>query len=768
MLACTDNQEVSPATDAVHRDSDRVLMRVTGLRKAFGGQVVLNGVDLELREGEVILLRGENGSGKTTLLNILTGNMEPDAGYIELFVNSHPERFRFPRHWWQELNPWYHFTPERVATEGVGRTWQDTRLFGSHTLVDNLAVARPEQPGEKPWRVLTRPSQWQKAETKNRQDVMALLQALGLGDRGDSSADMISLGQTKRIAFARSVHANKKIIFLDEPLAGLDQKGTESIISVLRDLAAAHSITLVIVEHVFNIPIILDFATAVWTLAEGRLTQETIEEARLDPTVQRTSAMPAIVQQMALLSSTITEENLPGGAVLTRILPAGTTPEPLLILSNLVVRRGNRIVVGKDENGSAPGISLTINKGETVFLQAPNGWGKTSLLESIAGVIPCESGDIQLNGKSLLNQAAWDRKLNGLSVVPARDGGFNSLRVKDYQRLALGPLGNKHTATPALDLETRLMSSLSGGELKRISIETALAKDATVRIWDEPFASLDLEAASYLYQHLAPDKTSASLIMIPVKHIDPTLASTRHLKNQPTSRNKAMSDPTIPEHTRTLISSLTELSRSGTYLDSSIQRFRIFSGMQLEIWPSVSPILPSSHCYLSYLSPTIIAEKHVLDHGCGSGVLAIAAALLGAKHVDAIDISTAAVECTTANAKAMRLSDVISTRQSDGFVSVTKKYDLILANLPIVRVENSPPECHFGMLDLRFSVHDAFLRDFRRCLLPGGAAFVCHAPLQDEWGFDAFERYLTSRAVTYHCAHEFQQHGLSWRLYSVK
>lgn len=518
MLASNINQEARPGPDAVRQTCSRVLMQVTGLRKAFGGQVVLDGADLELREGEVVLLRGENGSGKTTLLNILTGNMEPDAGDIQLFVNSHPERFRFPRHWWQELNPWDHFTPERVASEGVGRTWQDTRLFGSQTLLDNLAVARPEQPGEMPWRILARPSQWQKAETENRHDVNALLQMLGLGDRSDSSADMISLGQTKRIAFARSVHANTKIMFLDEPLAGLDQKGTENVIAVLRDLAAAHSITLVIIEHVFNIPIILDFATAVWTLADGHLTRETVAEARKDPTVQNTNALSAIIRQMAGPGATITEEQLPRGAHLTRVSPPGPPRDPILTLNNLVVRRGRRLVVGDDNNGTVMGINLTFRKEDLVFLQAPNGWGKTSLLEAIAGVIPCHSGDIRLDDQSLLHRATWERRACGLAVVPAREGGFSNLSVAEYERLASSESKDAEISSSLSGERGRLISSLSGGERKRLLLETASNETARVRIWDEPFGSLDDKSASEVLHMLMPHPESVSLILMPSTH----------------------------------------------------------------------------------------------------------------------------------------------------------------------------------------------------------------------------------------------------------
>src|SRR5206468_1936734 len=102
-------------------------------------------------EGEVVLIRGDNGSGKTTALNILTGNLAPDAGTVHFFTNGHEEVIRFPRRWWEDLNPFNHFTPEWVARKGrVGREWQDIRLFNSQNLCDNVAVAAPEHPGENP------------------------------------------------------------------------------------------------------------------------------------------------------------------------------------------------------------------------------------------------------------------------------------------------------------------------------------------------------------------------------------------------------------------------------------------------------------------------------------------------------------------------------------------------------------------------------------------------------------------------------------------
>lgn len=519
MVASEYSQNAPQETDTSNPSRGGVLMQVKGLRKAFGGQTVLDGVDLDLREGEVVLLRGENGSGKTTLLNILTGNMEPDAGEIHLYVNTHPEHFRFPRRWWQEINPWDHFTPERVASEGVGRTWQDTRLFGSQTLLDNLAVASPGQPGEKPWHMLSRPRRCLQAEAENRRAVQALLNALELGDRGESSADKISLGQSKRIAFARCARANTRIVFLDEPLAGLDQRGIASILAVLRELAVAHRLTLVIVEHVFNIPIILDFATAVWTLADGRLTRETIAEAKADPAIQRISGLSTMLRHMAGPDAVITEEALPRGATLTRVSRPGMPREPLLTVQGLVARRGHRVVVGEQNNGTAKGFDLTLHKGELLLLQAPNGWGKTSLLEALAGILPCAEGSIQIDGRSLDRATPWERRRSGMAVVPARDNVFNTLTVGEFRRISTGPACNASPSIP-LSSGSRMVSSLSGGERKRLVLDIARELDAKVRIWDEPFSSLDAKSAADCFQCLVPAEDAAAVVLVPSTHTE--------------------------------------------------------------------------------------------------------------------------------------------------------------------------------------------------------------------------------------------------------
>src|SRR4051812_44776762 len=130
--------------DSETRNSEP-LLRVRGLRKSFGGQVVLDNLSTDIHAGEVILLRGANGSGKTTLLNILSGSLPADGGAITFLRHGREQTFNFPLSFLTSLTT--SFSPEAFANAGTGRTWQDVRLFNSHTLQSNVTVAYHRQIG---------------------------------------------------------------------------------------------------------------------------------------------------------------------------------------------------------------------------------------------------------------------------------------------------------------------------------------------------------------------------------------------------------------------------------------------------------------------------------------------------------------------------------------------------------------------------------------------------------------------------------------------
>jgi ABC-type branched-subunit amino acid transport system ATPase component len=498
--------------------ASRVLLRAAGLTKSFGGRRVLGGVSLELREGEVVLLRGDNGSGKTTLLNILTGSLAPDSGTIHLSANGSEETFRFPRRWWHHMNPLDHFLPERVAREGVGRSWQDTRLFRTVQLADNVAVAEPYHPGENPLNVLFRPARVKRAEAVADTEAIAMLDALGLEGRGQSSADMISLGQIKRVAIARAASAGGKILFLDEPLAGLDNDGVQAVLRLLRRLAAEHKVTLVIIEHVWNVHHILDFATTLWTLRDGALTSESLEAGDNESVQENGAASLTCFQEFVAGLRLIETRALPRGATLAvyRLPGREEAGAALLEVEGLIVHRGRRPVIGENRKtvDAQSGLSFVLHDGDLAILQAPNGWGKTTLFEAVAGLLPAPRGAVRLLGKDMTRSQAWERSRAGLRLLRADKRAFPSLTVDETFALS----GVFETPAAFASLHSQNMQQLSGGEQQAVSLGQMTASREHVYLLDEPFSALDTQHVNEMFgavRVLVEREKTALLVALP-------------------------------------------------------------------------------------------------------------------------------------------------------------------------------------------------------------------------------------------------------------
>ena len=480
------------------------LLSVNSLKKSFGGQIVLDDVSFDLRQGEVVLLRGENGSVKTTLLNILTGNIEPDSGEIHISINGTKEKFGWPRRWWQNINPFDHFTPERIAWEGVGRVWQDIRLFPTMTVLDNVSLASQSQSGENPVMVLLRLGRLNKEELYSQEQAGKWLSGLGLGGRLDSSCDKISLGQMKRVAIARAVNAGAKILFLDEPLSGLDGRGVSEVMQYLYTLVHTNGLTIVIVEHVFNIPRVLELATTVWTLENGNLTVESKEEVQKHSITTSDSDIFFGLKEIAGLRGTIETHDFYHGAKITTVIPEGTEKAPVVLeVRDIVVKRGYRTVLD--------GLSLNLRKGQLTLLAAPNGWGKSTLLDAIAGIHRAQSGSIMLNEQRIDKLSADRRIKRGVSYLRTQQPVFGSLTISEHRRLS-GSNANIFNHPLNGDMRADL---LSGGQKQKLLIE--MLPDSDVYLLDEPFLGLDKMAIARVMGVIKEklDEKKSILITIP-------------------------------------------------------------------------------------------------------------------------------------------------------------------------------------------------------------------------------------------------------------
>jgi ABC-type branched-subunit amino acid transport system ATPase component/ABC-type branched-subunit amino acid transport system permease subunit len=218
----------------------------------FGGRLALDGVSVRAEHGEVVGLIGSNGAGKSTLMNVVSGFLRPETGRIRLHD--------------QDITP---LLPHERARAGLGRVFQDARLFGDLTVTEAVKVAlEGRQRSETVPSMLWLPPA-RRAERAKTAQAAELIAFLGLGRYADTFISSLSTG-TRRIAeLACLLALQPRVILLDEPTAGVAQRETEAFGPLLGRIATELSATLVVIEH--DMPLIMSISDRVYCLAAGRV-----------------------------------------------------------------------------------------------------------------------------------------------------------------------------------------------------------------------------------------------------------------------------------------------------------------------------------------------------------------------------------------------------------------------------------------------------------------------------------------------------------------
>jgi branched-chain amino acid transport system ATP-binding protein len=244
-----------------------MLLEVRGLVKRFGGIRALNGVDLHLREGELVGLIGPNGSGKTTMFNVITGIYLPDKGRISIEGKSITG-----------------FPPHRVNRLGVARTFQNIRLFRNLSVIDNVRTACHFRVRYGPLSAVGRSERFYDGERELYEKVMDLLSLFSLQDRRGELAKNLPYGDQRRLEIARALASEPKILLLDEPAAGMNPTEVGKLMEFLLEIRGRFRLTLLIIEHQMRLVmgicerlVVMDFGEVI---AKG-----TPEEIRHDPRV---------------------------------------------------------------------------------------------------------------------------------------------------------------------------------------------------------------------------------------------------------------------------------------------------------------------------------------------------------------------------------------------------------------------------------------------------------------------------------------------------
>ena len=233
-----------------------------GLRKAFGGLIVTDALDLSVTTGEIHALIGPNGAGKTTTLAQLSGELRPDAGTV----------------WLDGADITHLSLPQRVHA-GVARSYQISSVFRDFTARENVELAL--QAMDRHSFRFFRPAASNAARIER---AGALLDLVGLGEAAASSAQQLAHGQTRQLEIAMAMASDPKVLLLDEPMAGMAPDEASRLAELIRSLAAATAVLLV--EH--DMDIVFSAADRISVLHQGSLIASgDPDQIRADPDVRR-------------------------------------------------------------------------------------------------------------------------------------------------------------------------------------------------------------------------------------------------------------------------------------------------------------------------------------------------------------------------------------------------------------------------------------------------------------------------------------------------
>jgi len=464
-----------------------VVLEARGITKRFPGVLALDGVDLDVRAGEVQAILGQNGAGKTTLMNILFGLVHPDEG--QLVLHGRPVVFR---------------SPHDALAAGIGMVHQTRRLVAAHTVVENVILGHPRARGVLDLR-------------QARRELEAYCARYGLAIDLGAKVWQLSEGEKQWVEILKALYGGARILILDEPTSALTPPEVKALLDVLRAMVAQQGLTVLLVTH--KLPIVMAISHRVTVLRAGRVV------ARL-PTAAATEAM--LVQHM------IGQEV----AVPAADAPAAAGP-PVLDVDHLAAYNDKNL-------WALRGVSFALHAGEILGVAGVTGNGQEELAQVLAGLRPAASGTVRLQGRDITAASPLERWRLGIGYIPAERTTVASIATFSlventamnfhfdpaYVRRGLFDYAGLEALTARILATYRVQAPgprvqaqhLSGGNLQKLILGRVLARAPRVLIAHLPTQGLDVEAAAFVRRKLLEARAGGAAVLLISEDLDEILS----------------------------------------------------------------------------------------------------------------------------------------------------------------------------------------------------------------------------------------------------
>ena len=229
------------------------MISIHGLTQQFKGVLAVDHIDMELEKGKIYGLIGTNGAGKSTVINMISGNLLPTEGEI-IFDGKNIE----------------HMSAAGRARAGIARTFQNLRLFGDQTVLDNVITASQITRRYNLFEMLAYLPRYRREEKEFSESAMEALRIMGIDSYADMQADNIAYGLQRRLEIARCLAIRPRLLLLDEPAAGMNPQESLQLVEDIRGIHKSHpDMTILLIEH--DMKVVMNLCEYIYVMASGKM-----------------------------------------------------------------------------------------------------------------------------------------------------------------------------------------------------------------------------------------------------------------------------------------------------------------------------------------------------------------------------------------------------------------------------------------------------------------------------------------------------------------